>query len=403
MRAEVISIGDELTSGQRLDTNSQWLSLRLADLGIRTLFHTTVADDLESNRVVFATACERADIVVATGGLGPTADDLTRQSVANMMQVELELHEPSLRHIEERFSSRSRPMTESNRVQAMFPAGTQPIHNPHGTAPGILGQHKTATFYCLPGVPAEMKEMWHESVEPSLIEALGENRRVIWHKRLKCFGIGESDLEQMLPDLIRRGLKPTVGITVSTATITLRISAEGRDELECRGAVAPTEATIRECLGELIFGEGDDELHDVVHRELQVAGKRLAVVERGTHGLIAGWFAPLETAETVPLMMVLQEETWLRRLGLEPVDRLTELDAVARLANSLQTQLGTDLVAVVGDFTHPLGDVNGSCPCAIVGANHRETFAAKLVGHPSVVRPRIAKQVLDRIRLHLRS
>lgn len=401
MRAEVISIGDELTSGQRLDTNSQWISQRLADLGIRTLFHTTVADDLESNRVVFEVACQRADIVIATGGLGPTADDLTRQSVAQMMQVELELNEPSMTQIEERFAARARPMPESNRIQAMFPTGTRPIHNPHGTAPGIHGNHGIATFYCLPGVPAEMKEMWDETVLPSLIEMLGEERQIIWHKRLKCFGAGESDLEQMLPDMIRRGRTPSVGITVSGATITLRITAQGKDEEECRVAVGPTEATIRQCLGDLVFGEEDDELHDVVHRELQRAGKRLVVVERGTHGLIAGWFAPLDSAETVPLAMVLQEENGLSRLGLQLEGRLTEEHAVARLAERLQTQFGTEYVAVVGDFTHPMGDPNGFCPCAVVGNEQRDSFAAKLVGHPTVVRPRIAKQVLNRIRLFL--
>jgi nicotinamide-nucleotide amidase len=401
MRAEVISIGDELTSGQRLDTNSQWISLKLADLGIRTLFHTTVADDVESNRVAFESACRRADIVVSTGGLGPTADDLTRQSVAQMMQVELEFDAASLEHIERRFAARARPMAESNKIQAMFPAGTAPIHNPHGTAPGILGRHDGATFYCLPGVPAEMKEMWAGTVERSLIELLGAERRVIWHRRLKCFGAGESDLEQMLPDLVRRGRKPSVGITVSGATITLRISADGADETECRAAVAPTEATIRECLGDLVFGDEDDELHDVVHRELLRTGQRLAVLERGTHGLISSWFAPLDTAQTVPVAMVLQEETCLPKIGLRMDGLLTDANSVAQLAQNARSQLGTEFVAVVGDFTHALGDATGFCPCAIIGPDRKESFEAKLVGHPAVVRPRIAKQVLNRIRLAL--
>ena len=401
MRAEVISIGDELTSGQRLDTNSQWISQRLADFGIRTLFHTTVADDLESNRVAFDTACRRVDVIVSTGGLGPTADDLTRESIAGMMAVELILDESSLLQIQQRFARRSRPMPESNRIQAMFPAGTKPIHNPHGTAPGIIGRHHGGTFYCLPGVPAEMKEMWEATVQPSLIELLGNQRRIIRHRRIKCFGVGESDLEQMLPDLIKRGRTPAVGITVSQATITLRITAEGTDDQQCRLSIEPTEMTIRRCLGDVVFGEEDDELHHVVDRQLRRAGKRLAVVEQGTQGLISSWFAQLDTADTVPVSLVLQDPKALARLGIDQRTDLTNCREVTQLAISLQRQLDVEFVAVVGPLTHPLGSADGTCPCAVLGPGGPESFAAKLLGHPEVVRPRIAKQVLNRVRLQL--
>ncbi|HVX60382.1 MAG TPA: competence/damage-inducible protein A, partial [Pirellulales bacterium] len=137
MIAEVISIGDELTSGQRLDTNSQWLSQRLGEIGIPVMYHTTVADDLEANVSVFRTAVGRADVVISTGGLGPTADDLTREALARLVGAELVLDEASLAHIQAMFSRRKRDMPERNRVQAMFPAGSRVIFNPHGTAPGI--------------------------------------------------------------------------------------------------------------------------------------------------------------------------------------------------------------------------------------------------------------------------
>jgi nicotinamide-nucleotide amidase len=420
MDAEVISIGDELTSGERLDTNSQWLSQRLAGLGIRTLFHTTVADDLTSNQAVFANACRRADVVISTGGLGPTADDLTRQSLAQLLDVDLVQDDASLRHIEERFSRRDRPMPESNRIQAMFPAGTRPIPNPHGTAPGIHGQRDRANFFCLPGVPAEMREMWNETVEASLVEMLGAQRRVIRNRRLKCFGVGESDLERMLPDLIRRGREPTVGITVSQATITLRITAHGADDEECQCLIAPTEATIRECLGNLVFGEEDDELHHVVHRELRRRNHTMAIVECGTHGLLASWFAPLRDSDqlgatsfnTLPFAAVLQDERCLASLGLAVDEPLTSEAAVGALARAVKQLTLADIVAVVGDFTHPIGDLDGVCPCAIWGPTDETepldkagpqvvTFASRLAGHPEVVRPRIAKQVLDRIRISL--
>src|SRR4051794_7890275 len=137
MRAEIISIGDELTSGQRLDTNSQWLSTRLGELGVKVMYHTTVADDLEANVQVFRQAVERAELVIATGGLGPTADDLTRDAIAAAAGVDLVFDADSFSHIESLFSRRKRPMPERNRVQAMFPRGSRAIANREGTAPGI--------------------------------------------------------------------------------------------------------------------------------------------------------------------------------------------------------------------------------------------------------------------------
>src|SRR5262249_43102063 len=159
---------------QRLDTNSQWLSERLGELGVRVVYHTTVADDLAANENVFRAAIARADIVVATGGLGPTADDLTREVLASVAGRELVLDEPSLEYIRHLFQRFKRDMPERNRVQALFPAGSKIIHNPNGTAPGIwLDVPRPAGGAChvfaLPGVPAEMFEMFHQTVGPAVL------------------------------------------------------------------------------------------------------------------------------------------------------------------------------------------------------------------------------------------
>jgi nicotinamide-nucleotide amidase len=188
MHAEVISIGDELTSGQRLDTNSQWLATRLGEIGVKTLYHTTVADDLEANVGVFKEAIQRADIVIATGGLGPTADDLTRDAIAAAVGAPLQLDEAALQHIEGLFVRRGRAMPERNRLQAMFPAGSRVIPNPAGTAPGIDLEiprpgRAPARVFALPGVPAEMREMWEATVAPAIRTLVGA-ARVIRHRRL---------------------------------------------------------------------------------------------------------------------------------------------------------------------------------------------------------------------------
>src|SRR5438477_11785286 len=184
MRAEIISIGDELTTGQRLDTNSQWLAERLLEIGVPVAFHTTVGDQIADNVLVFRQACERADVVVATGGLGPTADELTRHALAELACVPLVQDDASLAHIKVLFARRKREMPPANVVQAQFPQGSRPIFNPHGSAPGIdiaipravghpATNAKPVRIFALPGVPAEMKEMWAATVGPATQELLG--------------------------------------------------------------------------------------------------------------------------------------------------------------------------------------------------------------------------------------
>jgi len=295
--AEVIAIGDELVSGQRLDTNSGWLSAELAVLGIPVVFHTTAADTLAAGREAFAAATARADIVVATGGLGPTADDLTRDVLAAVAGVPLERSAEAVMVIESRFARRGMPMPQSNLRQAEFPRGSRQIPNPHGTAPGIdlelAGGGRSSRVFALPGVPAEMRQMWRESVVPALL-ALRPQGGTIRQRRLKCFGAGESAIEALLPDLIRRGREPAVGITAHEATITLRIAAAGVDEAACDTSIAATEAVIRECLGDLVYGVEDDEIEDATLERLAARGLTLASAEVGTEGRVAAMLARAE-------------------------------------------------------------------------------------------------------------
>ncbi|MEY4178634.1 MAG: putative competence-damage inducible protein [Planctomycetota bacterium] len=391
MLAEVISIGDELTSGQRLDTNSQWLAERLGELGVTTLYHTTVGDDLAANVRVFREAVERADLIVATGGLGPTADDLTREAVAQTAGVELELDPASLDHIHKLFERRKRTMPPANRVQALFPRGSRVVPNPHGTAPGIdlsipRPGRSDARIFCLPGVPAEMREMWTASVAPAIEVAFGPERQVIRHYRIKCFGVGESDLEQMLPDLIRRGRDPIVGITVSKATITLRITAVAESEAACRDKMAPTIATIHECLGELVFGEEDDELQHVVCRQLAAARATVASREAGTRGLLAWLLGEASTASFRPFVG-----------GIVTTETMASGAAdVGEWAEQARRQFTADYGLAVGPLDADDVDI------AVASATGVERIRFARAGHPDIVVPRTAKQALNALRLVLR-
>ena len=299
MLAEIIAIGDELTSGQRLDTNSQWLSRELGLLGIPVGYHTTACDTLAAGVHAFRTAARRAQVVVATGGLGPTADDLTRDVLSELSGQRLVLSQQALEVIASRFLTRHAVMPESNRRQAMFPEGSSLIENPDGTAPGIKmvlpapdgwGEGVSPVVYALPGVPAEMRRMWDETVSGDLKQVAGK-KRVLRHRRLKCFGAGESAIEEMLPGIIERGRDPTVGITAHEATITLRISAWADNDDSCWEKIKTTENIIRETLGQLVYGEEDDEVEDAAAAALLAASASLATVEAGTAGRVASLFA----------------------------------------------------------------------------------------------------------------
>ncbi|APW63037.1 competence/damage-inducible protein A [Paludisphaera borealis] len=286
LKAEIISIGSELVSGQSLDTNSQWLSRELGSLGIPTAFHTTIGDDLDDNVGVFRTAAERADLVLTTGGLGPTQDDLTRDALALAANVGLREDPESLAAIAAMFARRHRTMSERNKVQALFPEGADPLPNAIGTAPGIWMGLGRATFACMPGVPSEMRLMFQEQVIPRL-RLRHWIERIIVHRKISLFGRGESDIEAEALDLTARGHVPEVGITVHDATISFRIRGEG---LTPEAAWSQTEETadlIRSRFGPLVLGEGTTDVADALVAELTRTGASLATAESCTGGLVA--------------------------------------------------------------------------------------------------------------------
>lgn len=391
MFAEILAIGDELTSGQRLDTNTQWLSQQLEDLGIEVRFHTTIGDDLAANVQAFRIALSRASLVIATGGLGPTDDDLTRQALAEATGTELELDGESLEHIERRFSMRGRQMPPKNQIQAMFPQGSRVIPNPNGTAPGIdlawTSEGHTSRFIALPGVPAEMKEMWQATVAPSLA-GQGTVRKIIRHHVVKCFGVGESHMEALLPDLIKRGREPRVGITVHQATISLRITATGESAKQCEAAIADTVQQIHTAVGDLVFGEGEEELQDVVVRQLHEQKKTLATVESSTAGMLAFWLGSVDELRTA-----------LAAGSILPLGELITKEQVEQAAVASRESNQTDYALVLGTFCD--ADSADQYAIALAGPGGVESITSGLAGHPEIWGPRMAKQGLDLLRKKL--
>jgi competence/damage-inducible protein CinA N-terminal domain len=388
MDAEIIAVGSEITSGAKLDTNSQWLSLQLADLGITTRFHTTVADDLEAHVQVISIAMNRADLIVMTGGLGPTLDDLTREALAQAAETGLELDPESLREIERFFRSRGREMPARNRIQAMFPHGATPLPNPIGTAPGIwMSLRRKDGTVCevaaLPGVPSEMKKMYFEQVVPRL----RAGQHVIRRARINCFGLGESHTEELLGDLTARGRDPEIGITAHDATITLRIVAHGTSEEECRRKIDQASQQIREKLGDYVFGVEDEELQDIVIREMNSRHLTFATLECGTCGLLAEHTASVDGAATC-----------YRAGAVLPA--MTDSPGV--LAEKLRKETGADLVLYVGPESiesdadeRPVSVI----PIGVIGNGIESTSEViRWSGNPDITRARAMKAALNLLR-----
>jgi nicotinamide-nucleotide amidase len=436
MKAEIISIGTELTSGQSLDTNAQWLSRRLAEIGIVVGWHTTIGDDLDDNLAAFRIATARAGLVVATGGLGPTQDDLTREALAKLAGVDLVYDAASLRHLEEMFRRRNRVMPERNRVQALLPTGAETIPNDLGTAPGIWMPVKApaglgdAMVVAMPGVPSEMYAMFEAHVQPRVWRLVvpklepGNQARasgVLVHRNIHCFGAGESAVEERLFDLTRRGHVPDVGITVSDATITLRITARAATREEAERQIAPVEQTIRERLGDLVFGVADDQLQDVVVRLLGQKRLTLATAEGVTAGLVAGRLGavPGASAWFRGGLVAYDNRIKVEMLGV-PQALIDEHGAVStavaeRMAIGCRTRFRTDLavstVGIAGPEAGGTPTAAGGAPPKPVGlvyvglawAAGSASQSFSWIGTRADIQSRTAKLALNRVRLHLLS
>lgn len=414
MHAEILAIGTELTSGAKLDTNSQWLSLQLAELGIPVRAHVTVDDTLDDMVEAVRRSASRADVLLITGGLGPTLDDLTRDALANLLGVELVLHEPSLEQVKSMFARRNRPMPERNVVQAMFPQGSEPLANPRGTAPGIfcVWRDPQSGHGCkiavMPGVPSEMRLMYHEQVVPRL----GRSDRVIVRARIHSFGMGESQVEELLGDLTARGRDPEVGITAHEGTITLRIIAQGKTRDSCLEKIEAARQEIYRCLGTAVFGEEDDELEHAVLRLLRVQGKSLATVESGTGGLLSHRLtsAPDYEHSFAGGLILPAGGVQSALIGIDPqrlrASSSNSAEAAIEMADGCRAKFGTDFALSITDWPkYEAENPNAPIPVGHVAFSGEGVRQADIIWHfgdPAIAKSRTVKAALNLLRLHLR-
>jgi nicotinamide-nucleotide amidase len=280
---EIVTIGTEILLGDLVDTNTAWLSERLATLGVGVYRHTTVGDNRARIAAALKEAAVRADLVVTTGGLGPTSDDLTNECLAAVTGRGMVEYPEAREHVDTMFEKFGRKPTANNYKQALFPEGTRLIPNPLGTAMGALLDDDGTLFATLPGVPSEMKRMFEDTLEP-LIRARSDGSIV--SKTLWFAGIGESALAEQVQDFLD-ATDPTVAPLAGQGKVRLRITTRAATQREAGNKIAPVEKEILARLGDYYFGEDDETLESVVGRLLKEKGTTLALAESCTGGLLA--------------------------------------------------------------------------------------------------------------------
>jgi nicotinamide-nucleotide amidase len=348
MNAEIITTGTELLLGEIVDTNAPFIARQLRAIGLNLYYKTTVGDNRERLAYALRQALERSDVVIVTGGLGPTVDDITREAVADATDRPLEPRPEIMAHLKAFFGQRGRSFTENNLRQAYLPRGARMIPNPIGTAPGFMTEDERGVIITMPGVPREMERMMTEQVVPYLQEKMGEPQ-VIVTRIIHVAAIGESAIDNMIGELMRSS-NPTVGLAAHLGQVDIRLAARAGSEAEAWALIAPVEAQIREKLSPWIYGVDEDTLGSVIARWMREHDATFAILETNTRGAILGKF-PEEDRDVLAGHFV--DVSALS--GCESCADFTETNALA-VANAMRGMTGADYaLALMGSDDPDLG------------------------------------------------
>jgi len=355
MNAEIIAVGTELLMGQIANTNAQYLSSRLNNLGMNVYYHSVVGDNPERLKAVLRQALERSDVVVTTGGLGPTKDDLTKETIAELLGLRLVLHQESLERIRKYFKNQKRCMSENNVKQAYIPEGSVIIPNNNGTAPGCIVQKDGKTVVMLPGPPRELIPMFEDTVFPFFE---GKTNQVINSRMLKIFGIGEADVETRIMDMIEKQTNPTIAPYVGTGEISLRVTARGSSRDEVDALIAPVVEKIKERLYPHVYSDSGETLEEVVVRLLSDKGWTVSTAESCTGGMLASRIINVPGASVVfdRGFVTYSNEAKMQELGVNrktlekwgAVSRETAEEMVRGLVERTKTTAGLAVTGIAG-------------------------------------------------------
>jgi nicotinamide-nucleotide amidase len=408
--AELLTIGDEILYGQIVDTNAQWMSVELDKVGIKVIRKTSVGDQEQEILTAFAEAEKRADIILITGGLGPTSDDLTKPLLAKYFNCELVMNEEALAEVTAFFKSRGREMTEMNRQQAALPSACTKITNPIGTAPGMWFDRKGKIFMSMPGVPHEMKKMMTDRVIPKLRETF--RMPVIQHKVIRTIGIGESFLaekisvwEKSLPTHIKLAYLPSLG------EVKLRLTGFGEDAASLEKEINILAEKLLPLASEYVYGYGDEPIEVVIGKMLRDRKLTLSMAESCTGGYLSHLITSVQGCSDYFLgsMVPYAYEIKMRQLGVKP-EVLEKYGAVSEqtiieMANIVRAKFNTD----IGVATSGIAGPGGATPEKPVGmvwiaySDKHQTVTKKLqISQDRAINIRMASMaVLNLIRMSL--
>ncbi len=411
-KASIVTIGNEILSGITLNTNAAYLAEKLLSVGISTVSSYTVTDEIDSIVRALKSALEDADVIITTGGLGPTSDDITREAVARFLGVELELKEELLERIEEFFSKRGRQMPANNKQQAYLPAGTGAIENEIGTAPGIRAEKNEKIIFSLPGVPAEMRGMFESDVLGELARLAEESERpVTVLRKVNCFGAGESAIAEMLEPFCSRDRNPLINFTADCGVITVHIVATGKDYNEATKIAEAEQEKFIERLGDLVFGTDEKKLAEIVGRRLGELGKTIAVAESCTGGLLAAMLTEVPGASNYFTYgwIAYSNDAKINELGVG-ADLIKRYGAVSceaadAMAKGARTRAKTDVSIAITGIAGPSGGTEQK-PVGLVYISVDSSFCSEtkrfiFTSDRASIRLRSANTALNIVRLAL--
>ncbi len=409
-KASIVSIGNELLNGRTADTNAAYIATQLRSVNLPVVSIYGVADEVAAIERALGLAASEADVIVTTGGLGPTDDDLTRQAFAGFFGVELVRRDDLLSKLQQFFQRRGVEMPQRNVVQAYVPQGATAIENEMGTAPGLRAERDGKLFFALPGVPGEMRHMFAAAVLPEL-RPLARGQAVVV-RRLRCFGVGESTIAGLIGDVMERGRNPLVNCTVHAGVITLEIVATAADQGGAEGMAGEQERLLHEMLGDLVYGVGDQTLAEVVGEGLARMGRTLAVAESCTGGLLAKIITDIPGSSRYFTCgwVTYSNEAKRRELDVPPemVDKHGAVsEQVARaMAQGARRKAGVDYAISITGIAGPGGGSElkpvGLVYIAVDSREGTDTSRHIFVSDRSSVRLRAAQTALNMLRLRLR-
>jgi nicotinamide-nucleotide amidase len=403
MTAEIVAVGTELLMGQILNTNAQFIAQRLASAGVNCYFQTVVGDNPKRLSETLSLALSRANLVIVTGGLGPTGDDLTKETAAALFNKELRYDEESLTILKKHFAGRE--MTPNNLKQAMFPVGSVILKNDNGTAPGCIIEENGKAIVLLPGPPREMQPMVEDQLLPYIAQREGS---MLYSRVVRIFGVGESAVEHCLKELIDNQQNPTIAPYALAGEVTLRVTAHCKSVAEGEALIAPILEKIEAIIGDAVFSTNNEALHEVCGKLMIEKGLTLSIAESCTGGLIASTVVsmPGSSAFFLESAVTYSDLAKQRRLGVKE-ETLADFGAVSsetaiEMAKGMQISSGSDIALSVTGIAGPGGGSLekpvGLVYIGIADASGTDAFAFRFNGSRERIRQLSMLNALDILR-----